>query len=104
MPCSPGKQAGTERRQLSHRSSSTLGGGEGGTCLCYLPEPWFSPPQVIVHGNGFPFLCSMVLFAVTAERFACAITHPRTSLWARSGVACPPRAAAAQPHRAASGL
>lgn len=48
-----------------------------------------------MHGNGFPFLCSMVLFAVTAERFACAITHPRTSLWARSGVAArlerPPR-------------
>lgn len=36
MPCSPGKQAGTGRRRLSHRTSSTLGGGKGGH-LSQLP-------------------------------------------------------------------
>lgn len=96
MPCSPGKQAGTERRRLSHGTSSTgAGGDKGGTQPCHLWELWLAPPaKVIVHGNGFPFLCSIVLFAVTAERFACAITHPCTYLWARSGVACQPSVAA----------
>lgn len=84
-----------------------IGGGEWGgpgpvvswSCGSASLSP--PPPQVIVHGNGFPFHCSIVLFAVTAERFACAITQPCIYLWARSGVDCQPSAAAAQPRRSA---
>lgn len=93
MPCSPGKQAAVEGRRLSYGTSSTRGTGDPALSS---PGAVAQPPQVIVHGNGFPFLCSIVLFAVTAERFACAITHPCIYPRAHSGVAASlgrPRAA-----------
>lgn len=71
MPYSPGNEAGAgRRRHIQH-----LGRGGRGPLPCHLLEPWLRAPQVIVHGNGFPFLCSIVLFAVTAERF-CMCNYP----------------------------
>lgn len=75
MPYSPGNEAGTERRRLPRSTSSPWGGVDRGPLPCHLLEPWLSAPQVIVHGNGFPFLCSIVLFAVTAECF-CMCNYP----------------------------
>ena len=83
------------------RHIQRMAGGNGGDPVVSWSCGSASPPQVIVHGNGFPFHCSIVLFAVTAERFACAITRPCIYLWACSGVDCQPSAAAAQPRRSA---